>query len=385
MLSSAPSTRFCNVIQTFYGHGRAFLLAKGRVGLYAALRAMQLPPGTKVLVPGYTCMVVPSAIQFAGLKPVYADIDPATYNLDPRQVAATSPQEIAALVVQHTYGIPCDMRPLLAWAAAGEVPVLEDCCHTFGSRYEGRLCGTFGKVAFLSGQWNKPFVTGLGGILLVNDEPLADRVAELIRSAASAPGIGKRLLLHLQLLAFQTVVRPRTAMAITSFYRALTRLGFAIGSSSQQELDGEMPARYLTTMAACQARQGLREMARIEANIRHRARLTAFYQDELPRIGFTPLSLDGESLPLLRYPVRVANKEQVLGLTGRCGVEIGSWFEIPLHPAGTRMESFGYRTGMCPHAEAASREVINLPTHRRVTLSTAERTLDFLRRHARPA
>ena len=63
-------------------------------------------------MPGYTCMVVPSAVQFAGLKPIYADIDPATYNLDLQQVEAAARQDISALIVQHTYGIPCNMMPL---------------------------------------------------------------------------------------------------------------------------------------------------------------------------------------------------------------------------------------------------------------------------------
>lgn len=146
-----------------------------------------------------------------------------------------------------------------------------------------------------------------------------------------------------------------------------------------------MPPHYLTTMAPCQMHQARREMDRIEENIQHRVRLTAFYHAELPRIGFSPLSppaADGS--PLLRYPVRVSNKEEVLAKASGAGVEIGSWFEVPLHPAGTRMEDFGYRAGMCLEAEAASREVINLPTHRRVSMAAAERTIEFLRKEARP-
>ena len=67
------------------------------------------------------------------------------------------------------------------------------------------------------------------------------------------------------------------------------------------------------------------------------------------------------------------------------GVEIGSWFECPLHPMETDMERFGYRSGMCPQAERASREVINLPTHRRVGEGDLRRTLEFVRKVCRPA
>src|SRR5262245_40868819 len=77
------SREFRGLIETFFGGGRCFLLAKGRVALYVGLRSLGLRPGSKVLMPGYTCMVVPSAVQYAGLKPVYLDIDPGSYNLDP--------------------------------------------------------------------------------------------------------------------------------------------------------------------------------------------------------------------------------------------------------------------------------------------------------------
>jgi perosamine synthetase len=379
------AAQFRHAVEAFFDGGRCFLLSKGRVGLYAGLRAMDLPPAGKVVLPGYTCMVVPSAIRYAGLTPVYVDIDPSTYNMNPALLDSAGPGNASAVVVQHTYGIPCNMTAIGAWAASQGAPIIEDACHTFGSRIDGKLCGTFGRFAFMSGQWNKPFSTGLGGILLVNDPVLAGRVEQLIAEEAVTPGPLKNLMLRAQILAFQLLVRPATALTVMSLYRAFSWLGLAIGSWSSEEMRGEMPARYLETMAPCQTRQGLREMARIEENIRHRRRLAAFYQAQLPGLGFTPLPHHvAEGLPLLRYPVRVSNKAEVLARASRAGVEIGSWFEVPLHPAGTPMEALGYRQGMCPEGEAASRETINLPTHRKVSMATAERTLEFLRKQARP-
>ena len=174
-MRDTPSPSLCGKIEAFFGGGRCFLLAKGRVGLYVGLRALGLPPGSTVLMPGYTCMVVPSAVQFAGLKPVYLDIDPGTYNLDPKQLETAAADGVAAIIVQHTYGIPCDMTAVERWAGARGIPVVEDCCHTFGTSVDGRLCGTFGSFAFMSGQWSKPFSTGLGGMLLMNDAALAAR------------------------------------------------------------------------------------------------------------------------------------------------------------------------------------------------------------------
>jgi perosamine synthetase len=371
-------------IAGYFGAEGCWLLAKGRVGLYVGLRAMDLPRGAKILMPGYTCMVVPSAVQFAGLTPVYCDIDPETYNLDPRLLEQID-DPLAALIVQHTYGIPCEMDAIGGWAERHEVSIIEDCCHSFGSPFNSRLCGTFGKFAFMSGQWNKPFSTGLGGMLLVNDAVLAQRAATIIDSEGRRPGAMKNMLLAAQIIAYQALVRPSTTAALMGLYRVLGKMGLVAASSSNEELRGTMPDGYLTKMAPCQIRKGLREMARIEENIAHRRKLTQFYQRELPGIGFAAISDKVPAgLPLLRYPVRVANKPEVLAKAMKHGVEIGSWFEIPLHPEGTRMEKFGYRPGMCPEAERASREVVNLPTHLRVNEATAAKTLVFLKNTGRP-
>lgn len=383
-MSDTPRQIFREKIETYFGSGRCFVHAKGRVGFYAGLRAMNLPLRAKILMPGYTCVVVPSAVQFAEFEPIYVDIDPDTYNLNPDLLEQIDTEKVSAVVVQHTYGIPCGMARIQAWADAEEVSVIEDCCHTFGVRVEGRLCGTFGRFAFMSGQWNKPFSTGLGGILLVNDPSLADEVSQLLDNEARQVGFLSNLFLSAQIRAFETLVTPRTTARITRFYRVLNRLGLVVGSSSEGELRGDMPEKYLSTMAPCQIAKGLRELGRIEENIRHRKRLTAFYHGRLADLGFGPLRMDVEELPLLRYPVRVTNKNAVLEAAEKSAVEIGSWFEIPLHPAETRMADFGYRSGMCPEAERASEQVINLPTHLKVDEKTAERTLRFLKEVGRP-
>ncbi|MBT7066020.1 MAG: hypothetical protein HN919_06940 [Verrucomicrobia bacterium] len=383
---STPAQEMSQRISQFFGGGACFLLAKGRVGLYAGLRALDLPRGSKVLMPGYTCMVVPSAVQFAGLTPVYVDIDPKTYNLNPALLDAAAPPDATAIIVQHTYGIPCEMAAIEAWASGRKVTIIEDSCHAFGSRVNDRLCGTFGAFSFMSGQWNKPFSTGLGGMLLVNEPALAKRIARLMDLEAKRPGWFANAVLMGQIAAHDVLVRPSTVMMLTALYRALNRMGLMVGSSTAGELRGVMPAKYLSTMAACQIRRGIGELARIEANIRHRTDLTNYYDRELPPIGFTPLNITGaETFPLLRYPLRVSNKAEVLRRAAGSGVEIGSWFEIPLHPAGTHMEDFGYRQGMCPESERACRETINLPAHLGVSRRTADKVLTFLRRYAVPA
>jgi dTDP-4-amino-4,6-dideoxygalactose transaminase len=83
---------------------------------------------------------------------------------------------------------------------------------------------------------------------------------------------------------------------------------------------------------------------------------------------------------MVRYPVRIAEKNRALAGAAKAGVELGSWFESPLHPIRTGLEAYDYNNGMCPEAEKAAREVVNLPLHPRADENTAKRTVNYITR-----
>lgn len=279
----------------YFGARQVFTLAKGRVALYTALKALGLAPGDEVIISGYTCMVVPSAVKFLGCTPRYADIDPRTYNMSPSSVTDLINSRTRAVVVQHTYGIPCRMGELIDIAQENETPLIEDCCLAFGGRFQGELLGTFGCASFLSGQWSKPFPTGLGGMLIINNHPgakeLAADVEALIKKEAIVPRIGKRALLRAQIEAYRLFVRPRTNLFLTGLYRLLAGVGIASGSSSPAELAGKMPADYFSTMTKSQADMGIKALAVIEKNISARKHNAAFYSQHLKEVGLEALQL----------------------------------------------------------------------------------------------
>jgi dTDP-4-amino-4,6-dideoxygalactose transaminase len=81
---------------------------------------------------------------------------------------------------------------------------------------------------------------------------------------------------------------------------------------------------------------------------------------------------------MVRYPVRIKEKDKAIQRAASAGIELGTWFECPLHPIETPMEAYDYKIGMCPQAEKASREVVNLPLHPRATKKTVRRTVEFI-------
>ena len=161
------------------GHVRACSTEYGRMALYFILKAMDLPPGSEIIVPAFTFWVVPEIARVAGLTPVFADIDPVTFTLCPRAVARAITPKTRAVLPTHLYGLACDMDPILELAERHGLKVIEDCAHSLGATYHGKLVGTLGDASFFSFQAFKPLNTYGGGLAWVRDAGLAGRVGEL--------------------------------------------------------------------------------------------------------------------------------------------------------------------------------------------------------------
>jgi len=159
------------------GAERAFAFWKGRVALYALLRALEVGAGDEVILPGYTCVMNVNPIKYAGAKPVYVDIEPDTFNMNVNLLKEKITNKTKVIIAQHTYGYPCEMDMIMKIAQSRGIPVIEDCCLALGSKYKGRMVGTFGRAGYFSSQWNKPYTTGLGGMVITSDRQLAERIA----------------------------------------------------------------------------------------------------------------------------------------------------------------------------------------------------------------
>jgi dTDP-4-amino-4,6-dideoxygalactose transaminase len=148
----------------------------GRMAFYYVLKALDLPPGSEIIVPALTFWVVPALAKVAGLKVAFADVDPATFTLDPAAFERAITPATRAVVPTHLYGLPCDMDAILDIAARHNLIVIEDCAHSLGATWNGRPVGTLGDAGFFSFQTLKPLNCYGGGLALVRDASLAARV-----------------------------------------------------------------------------------------------------------------------------------------------------------------------------------------------------------------
>ena len=365
---------------------------RGRVALYAILKALGIGGGHKVVVPGYTCFAVPSAVCFAGAEAVFADIEPLTFNVSLETVKSAlrtkHPARIKAIIIQHTYGTPADTSPIVSWARERGIATIEDCAHVWGSRYRDGAgkwvpAGTLADASFFSSQWTKPFSTGLGGWVDTDDPKLRARLQRFRTEDCMAASKGEIAMLAVQIGIRKLISHPRIDESMKRIYQALYSRGLVVGTSSKEELRGELPSRYAKRMSSFQ--EGLLRRSLSDSTVvMHRRRLKAVYDVALEAAGLPVLHVpEGIDPVLLRYPVRLKNKARVLAEARRRGLEIGDWYSHPIdRPETLSAEVFGYQPGSCPQGELAACEVINLPMSRHVTEKSAYDMVEFLKEFA---
>jgi perosamine synthetase len=339
------------------------LFWRGRVALYAILRALGIGSGDEVIVPAFTCVAVPNAILYTGARPVYVDIDGADYTVDPAAVTAAMNERTRAVLAQNTFGLSADLDALAAAARPYGAVVIDDCTHGLGGTYKGRPNGAAADAAFYSTQWSKPISTGLGGIAVTTDSGLARRVAAIERSAGE-PRTLDRVLLASLLFARERIATPRTLRAGRAVYRTASRLGAVPGSSSGGELEGPaMPESFLARMSAFQARLAARRLPTLAAKVRRRRAVAHRYTEWLTAHGRTAShEPQFASHAFLRYPLRVRERDAFVAGAQRRNVLVGDWFRSPVHPIADDLSPWLYRRGQCPVAERVASEIVNLPT-----------------------
>ncbi len=171
--------RFAEIV----GARFASACSSGTAAIHCALAAVDPEPGDEIITTAITDMGALSPILYQGAIPVFADVNPHTYNVTPESIASRITSRTKAIIATHLFGNPCDMTGILAVASKHGIPVIEDCAQAFDAEHAGRKVGTFGAVGCFSLQQGKHITSGEGGIVVSNDEALARRMKLFINKA----------------------------------------------------------------------------------------------------------------------------------------------------------------------------------------------------------
>lgn len=370
---------FEEAVADHLGQPGAVAFGSGRASFAAILGALELPPGAEVVVPGFTCVVVPQAVVHAGFTPVYADVDPRTFGFDPEGLARAIGPRTAAVVLQHSFGAPAETEVVRNLAGRTGAVVVEDCAHTLGGRApDGSMLGTAGAASFFSTELTKVLNLGRGGFATSGDERLLARIREIQGREPRRAGLGEALRLAIARTLYAPTLHGAGRFALALLYR----LGVLEASIPPEEEQGRRPSRYLAPLSEAIAAAGAAQIARLDdANLR-RASVCDVYDQALQAEGI-PVASRPEGTPLVRYPIWTTDWHAAWRFFMARQIELGRWFNHPVHPARANRRFVRYEDGTCPVGEWMAEHVANLPTHPGMSGADVSRVAHRLREAVR--
>ena len=357
-----------------------FLYWKGRVGLHALLKVMGVKAGDEVILPAYTCVVVPNAILYLGAKPVYVDVSTDSYNMDIEQVKSAITRQTKVIICQNTYGLSTDLEALQSLAQKHQLFTIEDCTHGFGGEYNGIPNGLSCDAAIYSTQWNKPFSTGVGGFVVSCNLELTKKLT-LLNNELIPPSSDEIFKLKLLFFVKRYLINRYNYWPMIHFYRWLSHnTPLVVGSSSAGEINStQKPDNYFKAFSEVQAKEGVKNISSLKKDINKRKENSKIYTDFLIKHNKNHVSKEWfVNHSFLKYPLLVKNRDQLMVLAEKNRIKLGEWFISPLHPVKGDLSAWEFETGKYPVAEYLSSHVVNLPT----TGSDINKILLFLEKYS---
>ena len=353
-----------------------FLYWKGRVALYAALKAIGVGENDEIILPAFTCVVVPNAILYLKAKPIYVEINPENYNTYFENIEKLITDKTKVIISQNTFGLSSDVEKIVKLAQKHNLVTIEDCTHGFGGFYNGRPNGSYCDFAFYSTQWNKPFSTGIGGFLLVNNEKYLNTV-QLLEKEKIKPALSEKVIIQSLILLNRFFINDFTHWTLVKFYRLFSRYNLIIGSNQGDELnDVKMPVEYFKDISSVQIKIGIKSLKNFQHINSLRKKNALAYTNILKECKKTFVDEKYfDNHLFLKYPILTKDREKFFELAEKGKVILGDWFLSPLHPVTDELDKWGLVCSDYPVASSIAKKIVNLPTETNNIL----KVLKFLR------
>ena len=344
-----------------------YLTANGRTALELILSSLPATPGDEVIVQAFTCVAAVNPILWAGLTPVFADIDPANLSLSLESVKAHITAETKAIIVQHSFGIPGHIEQIVELAHAHGIIVIEDCAHALGTPQVSQKLGTYGDAAILSFGIEKTLSTKFGGALLLNTPELALRVEPAFQAL---PLVKRRESFRWLLYPLIQVGLRRLPGALSArIGRLLTRAGLLRQAVAPIELEGGRPIGTPARLTGVHATVIEDALTTLDQNLTHRARISQIYAQAFADKAHLVLPAAGADA-LILYPLVCGTPElrdYLYQMLQARGVPISLWYDPPIYPRGANLAILGYDPLKYPVAEAIASRIICLPTGKNIS------------------
>lgn len=303
-----------NEIAKFCGVKHAIGVASGTDALHLALRACGIKQGDEVITTPFTFVATAEAIAYCQARPVFVDINPKTFNIDPAQVEKRITNNTKAILPVHLFGQPCEMESLLEIADKHRLIVIEDCAQAIGAEYNGQKVGAFGSAGCFSFFPTKNLgCFGDGGIVTTNDDKVAEELKVL-------RGHGSRKTYHYDIIGYNSRLDALQAAIIRTKLPHLNRY------SRLRNRNANIYAKNL---------KSIKEIS-------------------------LPFKLPKGKHVFNQYTIRVRERDSLFEYLKVKGVGAMVYYPLSLH-LQKAFSFLGYKMGDFPHSELAQEEVLSLP------------------------
>ncbi len=329
--------RFEAAFAAYVGARFGIATSSGTTALQVVLEAAGIGPGDRVVVPPFTFVATSNAVVLRGAIPVFVDIEPDTFTLDPNRVedALRRHRGVRAILVVHLYGLPARMDALGDLAKRHGLLLIEDAAQAHGAAWQGRRVGSIGDAAIFSFYPTKNITTGEGGMIVTSDEAIARRARLLVHAGARDGSYEHE---------------------VVGYNFRMTNVAAALGLSQLERLDA------------------LNERRR-----RNAASLSAALQ-EIPGIQ-PPTEPPGSYHVYNQYTIRTADRDALQAYLSAHGIQTRVYYPRPV-PATRAYRTVPYEGGPWPETERACREVLSLPVHPALRPEDLGRIVEALRAFA---
>ncbi len=345
-LSLGPKlAEFEQAFANYIGTKRAVAVNSGTSGLFLGMLALGIAPGDEVITTPFTFIASASSIMMAGARPVFVDIDPASLNIDPAKIEAGITAKTKAILPVEVFGNPAGLDRVCEIAQKHNLAIIEDSCEAIGSALNGKKAGTFGTMSVFGFYPNKQITTGEGGMILTNDDYLADMCVSLRNQGRD----------------------PHRFAPTASFCEAN-------GGGSGGAWLGHERLGYNFRLSDINCALGIVQLSRIDQIKAKRRQVAKWYQEMLAgdhRLT-VPAEPDGCDMSWFVFVVRLADsftlaqRDSILQAMRNENIQVSNYFP-PVHLQPFMVEQFGYNQGDFPLTEAVSKSTIALPFHNNLT------------------
>lgn len=346
-----------------------YFFSSGRTALSSILLFLKDKFSQKeVYTQAFSCLVVPNAIKFVGLNPVFIDIEKGTFHMDMNDLENKISRDGLALIVQNTFGLPDDLDRILKIVKERNLFLIENLAHAFGAKWRGKFLGNFGDFAIVSFDNTKVISSLGGGLLIINRDEFKEEFKNWYERlpVMNNNEVIRRIKFALLLERFKKFYHPigKYVLGILKNLNLTPRL------ITKKEIHGIMPSNYFSKFNPYLYPLLLQQLNKLFRYNEHRLKIAETYLKA--GLVFSGKAKFKEGGIFLRYPLTSLRRDEIIARLKNEGIYIGDWYTSVLAPAKSNFEIYGYKIGSCKEAEKAALVSFNLPTHINISQEEAE-------------